>query len=113
MIQVIVMRNKQDHDRYLAANMDVGDWEHENLDVTLNDVASMFMIVRNDLQPVTEEDYQKHVDAHLDYKKRMIEKYGDSAFISMDFEKVLEAYEPMRLEITQEQYEAAKENWEG
>lgn len=113
MIQVVVMRNKQEQDRYLAASMEVGDWSHENLDVTIDDITSAYMIVRDDLQPVTKDDYEKHIAAELEYKRRMIEKYGDSAHISLDFEGALQAYEPVCIEITQEQYEQMKERWEG
>lgn len=33
MIPVMVLRNKYNQERYLAACADVGDWEDENLDV--------------------------------------------------------------------------------
>ena len=112
MVPVIVLRNKVNQDRYLAANMDVGDWDDENLDITMDDIQNAYMIVRNDLQPVTKEDFENHKQLHADHKKNMIDKYGDNAFISLDFEGVCEAYEPVNIEITQEQYEHAKSLWE-
>lgn len=112
MVPVIVLRNKVNQDRFLAANMDVGDWDDENLDIKMDDIQNAYMIVRNDLQPVTQEDFENHKKMHADYKKAMIERYGDNAFISLDFEEVLKAYEPVKIEITQEQYEYAKSLWE-
>jgi hypothetical protein len=108
-VPVIVMRNKTNAERYLASSIDVGDWDDENLDVAMEDIQHAYMIVRKDLQPVSQQDYEAHVNAELDHKKQMIERFGDSAFISLDFDDVLAAYEPVNIEITQEQYQIAKE----
>lgn len=112
MIPVILFRNKNEHDRFLTLGPDFGDWEHENLDVTLDEVENALMIVRFDKQKPTEKDYNKYVEMHLEYKRKMIERYGPNAFISLDFEKVIEHYEPYHYEITEEQYLKAKENWD-
>lgn len=108
-IPVIVFRRKTNPDRYLAYSMESGDWDDENLDVTMKGIQNAYMIVRKDLQPVSRIDYEAHVNAELAHKKRMVERFGDNAFISLDFDDVLEAYEPINIEITQEQYEYAKE----
>lgn len=70
------------------------------------------MIVREDLQPPTSEDFENERKAHAAHKKFMIEKYGENAFISLDFEGVCGAYEPVNIEVTQEQYDYAKDMWE-
>ncbi|MNW46850.1 hypothetical protein D3C74_241640 [compost metagenome] len=106
-IPVMVMRNKTNAERYLAANVDVGDWEDENLDVKLDDIQNAYMIVKKDLSVPTNEDFENVKIVHALTKKIMIEKYGDNAFISLDFEGVCEAYEPVNIEITQEQYKYA------
>ncbi|GKU76882.1 hypothetical protein [Paenibacillus sp. L3-i20] len=108
-IPVMVMRNKTNAERYLAANMDVGDWDDENLDVTMKDIQNAYMIVRKDLAIPTIEDFKEHKEFHAEYKRLLTERYGKSAFISMDFEGVCEAYEPVNIEITQEQYDYSKE----
>lgn len=48
-IPVIVFKNKSKHGRYLAALMDVGDWNDKDLDVSIDDIENAFMIWRNDL----------------------------------------------------------------
>ncbi|CAM4100348.1 hypothetical protein L1N85_10850 [Paenibacillus alkaliterrae] len=108
-IPVMVLRNKTNADRYLAANIDVGDWDDENLDVTMNDIQNAYMIVRKDLAVPTVSDFEEHKDYHAKWKQILTKKYGNDAFISMDFEGVCEAYEPINIEITKEQYEYAKE----
>lgn len=112
MIPVIVLRNKVNQERYLAANMDVGDWEEENLDVTLEDIQNAHMIVRNDLMPPTKEDFEDYKKMHADHKKALIKRFGENPFISLDFEAVCEAYEPVNIEITQEKHDIAKSLWE-
>lgn len=109
MIPVIVMRNKSNPNRYLAANVDVGDWDDENLDVSINDIQNAYFIVRKDLSVPTMDDFEEHKAFHAKWKENLIERFGADAFISMDFETVCEHYEPVNIEITQEQYEHAKE----
>jgi hypothetical protein len=108
MIPVIVLRNKANAERYLAANIDVGDWEDENLDVTMKDIKNAYVIVRKDLSDPTMEDFEKHKAWHAALKAKMVEDYGTDAFISMDFDAVCEYYEPVNIEISQEQYDYAK-----
>ncbi|PWW06315.1 hypothetical protein DFQ01_103217 [Paenibacillus cellulosilyticus] len=109
MIPIMVLRNKTNPERYLAANIDVGDWEDENLDVTLEDIQNAYMIIRKDLAVPTLQDFEEHKNFHAEMKRMLIEKFGPDPFISLDFESVCEAYEPFNTEITQEQYDFAKE----
>ncbi|URN93217.1 MAG: hypothetical protein NAG76_15430 [Candidatus Pristimantibacillus lignocellulolyticus] len=70
------------------------------------------MIVREDLTPPNQEDFGTEQQIHAEYKANMIRLYGDDAFISLDFEGVCEAYEPVNIEITQKLSEYAKSFWE-
>jgi hypothetical protein len=108
-IPVMVLRNKTNPDRFLATCMEVGDWEDENLDVKLDDIQYAYMIIRNDLAPPTEDDFEGHKALHAEHKRLLVERFGEDAFISLDFEGVCEAYEPVNIGITQEQYAHAKE----
>lgn len=108
-VPVIVLRNKTNLDRYLASSMDVGDWDDENLDVTVKDIQNAYLIVRKDLAVPTTADFEEHKALHAKFKQMLIEKFGENACISMDFEGVCEAYEPVNIEITKEQYDYAKE----
>lgn len=108
-VPVMVLRNKNNPERYLASSMDVGDWDDENLDVTIEDIQNAYMIVRRDLAVPTISDFEGHKSFHAAIKQKMTEEYGEDAFISMDFDAVSEHYEPVNIEITQEQYEYAKE----
>jgi hypothetical protein len=58
-IPVIVLKNKLKEDRYLASSIDVGDWEDPDLDVTLNDIESAFIVWRKDFKKPNEEDVFK------------------------------------------------------
>ena len=109
LIPVMVLRNKTNPDRYLAASVEVGDWKNENLDVTMEDIQNAYMITRNDLTPPMPEDFEEHKEVHAKHKRLLIERFGENACISLDFEGVCESYEPINIEITLEQYEYAKE----
>lgn len=111
-VPVMVLRNKTNPERYLAASADVGDWDDENLDVTLDNIGDAYMIARRDQSVPTLEDFEEHKKFHAEHKRRMIERFGDSAIIGLDFESVCEHYEPGIIEITQEQYEYAREMME-
>lgn len=108
MIPVMVLRNKTNPERYLAASADVGDWDDENLDVKLNDIQNAYMIIRKDLAIPTAADFEDHKKWHAELKRVLTEKWGPAPFISLDFDGVCEHYEPINIEITQEQYEYAK-----
>lgn len=108
-VPVMVLRNKANPERYLAASADVGDWDDENLDVTIKDIHSAYMIIRKDLSPPTMEDFENEKSLHAEHKRRMIERFGEGAFISMDFEEVCDRYDPVVIEITGKQYEDAED----
>lgn len=108
-VSVMVMRNKSNAERYLAANADVGDWDDENLDVTLNDIQNAYMIVRKDKLVPTTADFEEHKKWHEELKRVLTEKWGTDPFISLDFGAVCEHYEPVNVEITQEQLQYAQE----
>lgn len=105
MIPAMVLRNKTNPDRYLAASPDVGDWEDENLDVKMSDIQNAYMIVRYDFSTPTQEDFESDKKFHAEHKRRMIERYGKDAIVTLDFEAVCEHYEPVNIEITKEQYD--------
>jgi hypothetical protein len=109
MIMAIVLRNKTNQDRYLAASMDVGDWEDENLDVTIDHIQNAYLIIRKDLSIPTIADFEEHKTLHARHKQYMIDKFGEDALIGLDFEGACEHYEPVNIEITQEQYDYSKE----
>jgi len=111
-VPVMVMRNKTNPDRYLASSMEVGDWDDENLDVTMNDIQNAYMIVRQDLSAPTAKDFEEHQMLHAEHKRILTAKFGKDPFISLDFDGVCEAYEPINIEITKEQYEYALEMME-
>lgn len=69
MIPVMVMRNKTNPVRYLALNVDVGDWDDENLDVTIQNIQNGYMIVRNDLSVPTITDFEEHKFLHAEHKR--------------------------------------------
>lgn len=108
-VPVMVLRNKINPSRYLASSMDVGDWDDENLDVLMSDIQNAYMIIRKDLAVPTIADFEEHKSLHAAIKQKMTEEYGEDAFVSLDFEGVCEQYEPINIEITQEQYEYAKD----
>jgi hypothetical protein len=106
-IPVIAFANKSKVNRYLAASMDFGDWEDPDLDVKQEEIENAFMIWRNDLTKPTEQDLENLKAESAAHKKNMHDKFGPDAMVSFDMEEILEHYEPLYLEITQEQYEIA------
>jgi len=111
-IPVIALKNKSKENRFLAANMDVGDWSDPELDVSLDDIENGFLIWRKDLEKPTEEDLENVKEESARHKKYMLEKFGKAAIVSYDVEGWLKHYEPIHLEITEEQFEIAKDNAE-
>lgn len=107
-IPVMVLRNKTNTERFLASSMDVGDWDDANLDVTMDDIQNAYWIVRKDFAIPTVADFEEHKGYHKTFKEHMVEKFGEDAFISMDFEGICEQYEPVNIDITQTQYDYAK-----
>ncbi|MBU5672702.1 hypothetical protein [Paenibacillus brevis] len=108
-VPVMALRNKKEPDRYLAASPDVGDWSHERLDVTIDDIECAYLIARKDLTQPTLEDFEEQKRWHAAHKQIMIAEYGQDAIIGLDFEDVCENYEPAFLGITRKQYREAFE----
>jgi len=110
MIPVIVLQKKDDESKYLASDIEYGD--HEG-NVTIDNIKEAYLIVRHhDLMKPTQDDFEAHKQMHAEHKKFMHERFGENAFIGLDFEGVCEAYEPVNIEITQEQYKYAQSLWE-
>lgn len=107
-VPVMVLRNKANNERYLAANADVGDWEDENLDVTLEDIQNAYVIARKDRAAPTSKDFEEHREFHRRLKEVLTEKFGPDPFMSLDFEEACEHYEPVIVHITPEQLEYAR-----
>jgi hypothetical protein len=111
-IPVIALKNKSKENRFLAANMDVGDWDDPELDVALDDIENAFLIWKYDLTQPTDEALNVLKEESARHKKYMIDKFGDNAMVSFDVEEWLKYYEPIHLEITEEQLDKAKKNAE-
>jgi hypothetical protein len=109
MIPAIALRNKTNSDRYLAANSDVGDWDDENLDVTLDNIQNGYLIIRKDLIAPTMADFEERKEWHQKLKDVLTNMFGPDPFVSLDFEAVCEHYDPVNIEITPEQFEYAKQ----
>lgn len=107
-VPVMVLRNKSNPERYLAASVDVGDWEDENLDVTFKEIENAYIIARKDGVTPTPEDFDEHRELHRKIKEVLSEKFGPDAFISLDFEGACEHYDPVIVHITLEQLEYAR-----
>ncbi|MOA63703.1 hypothetical protein D3C78_1895200 [compost metagenome] len=67
------------------------------------------MIERKDLVAPTMGEIEKRRKFHIELKQMLTEKFGPDQFMSLDFEAACEYYEPVNIEITQEQFEYAKE----
>ncbi|SYX87671.1 hypothetical protein [Paenibacillus alvei] len=79
------------------------------MDVTLKGIQNAYMIIRKDHSAPTTEDFEEHKKWHAELKRVLTEKFGSDPFVSMDFEAVCEHYEPVNIEITNEQLEYAME----
>lgn len=106
-VPVIVLKNKSKENRYLAASIDVGDWEDPDLDVKIDEIEHAFMIWNKNLTKPTEQDLENVKAVSAAHKKIMIDKFGPDAMVSFDMEEILKIYEPVHLEITKDQYEHA------
>jgi hypothetical protein len=108
-IPVMAFKSKSKENRFLAANIDVGDWSDPDLDVLLDNIENASLIWRKDLTKPTDKDLNKLKELSAEHKKHMIEKFGDNAMISFDVEEWLKHYDPVHLEITRKQFNHAKE----
>lgn len=113
MVPVIVLKNKNKDNRYLASHMDFGDWEDPDLDVTFDNIDCAYMIWREDLSLPDASDVEEVRKFSEIHKKYMIDKFGEDAFVSFDFEEILKVYEPQNIEISYGTFEIAKDLNEG
>lgn len=109
MVPVIVLKNKTKNNRYLASHMDSGDWEDPDLDVKIDEIECAYMIWRDDLSVPNESNVEEVRKFSEIYKKHMIDKFGEDAIISFDFEEILKVYDPVNIEIPYEKFEIAKD----
>lgn len=113
-VPVIVLKHKDKEGRYLAADIDVADFNDPDGDVTIDDIQDAFIIVRNDRQKPGQadiDDVVAHSEAHKAY---MIKNYGEKAFISYDVAKWLETYEPVNIDMPVNKFNeaCALNDWE-
>lgn len=108
-IPVIVFKSKSKIDRYLSVSPDAGDWSDPDLDVSIEDIERARMIYRDDLTKPGASDVEDCRRFSNAFKKAMRKIYGYDTPISFDVELWLKHYEPVNIELTQEQFEAAKE----
>lgn len=108
-IPVIAFKNKAKDNRFLCNGPDAGDWSDEELDVHIDDIQNAFMIWRKDFSKPNQSDVDNLLEESKMHKKNMKARFGDSATISFDVEEWLEHYEPINIEITQEQFEEVEE----
>ncbi|WP_108669531.1 hypothetical protein [Peribacillus acanthi] len=109
MVPVIVLKNKNKDNRYLASHMDFGDWDDPDLDVTSDEIECAYMIWRSDLSTPNESDVEEVKRFSEIHKKYMIDKFGEDATVTFDFEEILKVYEPVNIEISYEKFEVAKD----
>lgn len=112
LIPVMAFKNKSKENRFLALSIDHGDFNDPELDVSLDNVEDAFLIYREDLTKPTDKDLDNVKAESEAHKKYLLDKFGENAFSSFDVEEWLKHYDPVHLEITQEQFEMAKDNLE-
>lgn len=110
-VPVIVLKNRSKEGRYLAESADLGDWDDEDLDVTMDDIEDAFIIVRDDYSEPNAEDLERKRQEFESYKLVMQIEFGSDAFIGLDFEEALKHYDPVNITIPVEAYnEIAERN---
>ncbi len=110
-VPVIVLKNRSKEGRYLAESSDLGDWDDEDLDVTMEDIENAFIIVRDDYTEPNSEDVVKKRLEFEAYKLMVQKTFGTDAFIGLDFEEALKHYDPVNIIIPVTAYnEAAERN---
>ncbi|UGO49462.1 hypothetical protein P9C73_gp46 [Bacillus Phage vB_BanS_McSteamy] len=94
-IPTIAFKAKNKEDRYLCDGPDCGDWSDEYLDT--QEVTDALHIIKNDLTKPNEEDIKNFY------------KFIASLPLSNDVEFIKNNYDPVEMEITQEQLEIIRE----
>ncbi|WYP24769.1 hypothetical protein NSQ54_10510 [Alkalihalobacillus sp. FSL W8-0930] len=109
-VPVIVFKNKSRDDRYLASSMDEGDCNDENLDISLDNIQSGFMLWRPDLQtPPDQSDVESLRAGSEALKKHVRDRYGSDSAVSFDVENWLKYYDPVNIVVTRDQFDYAKQ----
>ncbi len=106
-VPVIVFKHKEKEGRYLAADIELADWEDPDGDVDMEGIENAFIIVRQDLKTPSQIDLDEKIAESETFKRMIREKYGEEAFVSFDVKRWLEMYDPVNIEITPEQYKQA------
>ena len=107
-VKVMVLKNKSKEERFLACGMDNGDWEDPELDVSGEELKNAYMIWSTPEHPNLKENFQSAVKQGNEHKKNLIERFGDGAFVSLDFDEILKQYEPVEKVISESDFEHAK-----
>lgn len=94
-IPTIAFKAKNKVDRYLCDGPDCGDWSDEYLDT--QEVTDALHIIKNDLTKPNDEDIQNFY------------KFIASLPLSNDVEFIKNNYDPVEMEITQDQLEIIRE----
>ncbi|MFF5993688.1 hypothetical protein AAGS61_02885 [Lysinibacillus sp. KU-BSD001] len=92
-IPVMLLKNKENEGRFLAASIEHQDFNDPNGDVTIDSVANAYVIHRKDHKAPTKEDIDEILKESDAYVAKMIELYGPGALISYNFRNWLDKYE--------------------
>ncbi|KLA35502.1 hypothetical protein [Bacillus cereus] len=95
-IPTVVFKAKNKENRYLCNGPDCGDWSDEFLDT--QEITDALHIIKNDFKKPTEEDVQNFY------------KFMASLPFNNDVEFIKKHYDPVDMEITQEQLEIIQEH---
>ncbi|TKI65592.1 hypothetical protein FC756_16210 [Lysinibacillus mangiferihumi] len=106
-VPVIVLKHRGKEGRYLANDIECIDWSDPDGDVTMDDIESAFIIVRNDHTRPDLTDVENVRAESAAHKKYMIERFGEDASISFDVDKWLETYEPINIDIPADKFNKA------
>ena len=113
-IPVIVLKHRIKEGRNLAADIEVADFSDPDGDITMDDIESAFIIVRNDRTKPDFTDVENVRAESAVHKKYMIERYGEDASVSFDVDKWLEDYDPINIDMPVDKFNLACEanGWE-
>ena len=108
-VPVIVLKHRIKEGRYLANDIESIDWSDPDGDVTMDDIENAFIIVRDDR---TKPDFTDVENTRIQsevHKSFIYEEYGSDATVSFDFEKWLEDYDPINIDMPVEKFNLACE----
>ena len=113
-IPVIVLKHRIKEGRYLANDIESIDWSDPDGDITMDDIENAFIIVRDDrTKPDFTDVENTRIQSEL-HKSFIYEEYGSNATVSFDFEKWLEDYDPINIDMPVDKFNLACEanDWE-